>query len=637
MTTALIAWMNVALAIAGGAQEASAWTSKDIGKITVPGTTRYNQQKGIWMVRGEGSDIWGPADSFRYVCRPFKGDGSIIARVESISRTYSWTKVGVMIRENLDPESRFAAVYSTPGEGVRFHARVNTSDAVQSDTAVATEQQKAVTPPVWIKLERKGNRFYGYYATDDTGTNWKPLDWKPDPILMSTTAYVGLSLCSLEGGVLCDARFSGVSVDNLEGVLSGVDIGANPSLALERAYANLQRLGNWRHDAETKKRHGDLIANSLFTIAKVKELRGQPARTVVADYRRIAELLPDASLNALIRIAMLDGERGLAYVRKHLAGKPREEQEMFYATLIKGCGDVLGRREQEAVIKAFVEYLGRTANTALLDQAIVALDTNDNALSICMSLIRHSMAMPSNKQVAVTGLRYMALRLGKEGGNDLVPEVASWAMTRFKGTDLGKCARAVMADWRYDHGQYVEAIDLFHPGLLRKGSPGSEITAHMETAVAAYRGSTLRHTMMNLEAIYDALGREAHRQGLHAASLHCYRKVAATKGVSLRDFERSSVKGVKRCASGPENEVWFWKGLVAADAGDLSTATVAYERFLQEDKRSVLAARAYYDIARTRMAIGEDAREWIAKAKALSPCDVVIQLERQINTGVSQG
>jgi len=87
---------------------------------------------------------------------------------------------------------------------------------------------------------------------------------------------------------------------------------------------------------------------------------------------------------------------------------------------------------------------------------------------------------------------------------------------------------------------------------------------------------------------------------------------------------------VKYCDSDPEDEVWFWRGLIAACEGDLGTASLAYERFLQRDNKSILAARAYYDIARTKMAMGEDAAVWITKAKALSPCDMVVKLERQL-------
>ena len=176
---------------------------------------------------------------------------------------------------------------------------------------------------------------------------------------------------------------------------------------------------------------------------------------------------------------------------------------------------------------------------------------------------------------------------------------------------------------------------MFGPGLFSKNRAESQIVADIESALTSYRTNTLLHGLIDLEQIYAALGQKADGLGLAVAALHCHRKVAEARQLSLDDFKQSALRGVKYSDSGPENEVWFWRGLIAADEGDLGAATAAYERFLRDDSKSVLAARAYYDIARTKMAIGEEAGEWIAKAKALSPCDAAVQLERRLNTSIS--
>lgn len=132
-----------------------------------------------------------------------------------------------------------------------------------------------------------------------------------------------------------------------------------------------------------------------------------------------------------------------------------------------------------------------------------------------------------------------------------------------------------------------------------------------------------------------ALSEKASGLGLNIVALHCQHKVAEIKGLSLERFEKSALKGVKYCQTGPENEIWFWRGLVAAEEGDLGKATAAYEHFVQGEDKSILAARAYYDMARAKMAVGEDAKEWVARAKALSPCDVVMGLAHCLTTQVS--
>jgi hypothetical protein len=64
-----------------------------------------------------GADIWGNADQFRFAYKQLSGDGSIVARVDSMVAANAWTKVGVMIRENLEAGSRHAMVAVTPSNG----------------------------------------------------------------------------------------------------------------------------------------------------------------------------------------------------------------------------------------------------------------------------------------------------------------------------------------------------------------------------------------------------------------------------------------------------------------------------------------------------------------------------------------
>ncbi len=637
MMTVLMVCVQVVLATAGGKQDSGWWTHQDIGKVTAPGSATYDEEKMIWTVRGDGSDIFGVADSFQYVCRRLQGDGWIVARVESIGKTDPWAKGGVMIRESLDPGSPFAAVYATPGSGACFQARIGTAGSAAADTAAATPEQKALPMPVWIKLERKGDLFRGYYAVDGAGTAWTPMAWKPKAIAMSKTVYVGLAVTSHASGVLCEARFGSVVVFNPEGGAIDIEVAASPQQALGRAYHNLEQLGNWRDDAEAIKKHGNLIASSLLAIARVKQRSGESVSVVLPDYYRIAKLLPDSpfAVDALIQIALLDGEEGLNYAVTRMEARSPEEKDRFHVALMKERNDAPETPAREAVVKVFVEYVGKTSDFALFEQVLASLRNKAQVSPLCKSLIRHSMAPPSNERMAVVALRYMALKLDKGPEDAGILEVVRWAATEFKGTQLAACALAILADTQYDQGREAEAVEAFQPGLFSGNQAETRIVENIETAVTSYRTSSLLPRAVDLERIYNALSQKAGGLGLNVVALHCQRKIAETKGLSLEDFARSAPKGVKYCDSNPENEIWFWKGLIAADAADLGTATAAYERFLQQDGQSVLAARAYYDIARTKMALGEEAREWIAKAKALSPCEAVTQLERRLTTKVA--
>ena len=156
-----------------------------------------------------GADIWNMADEFRFAFKPLTGNGTIVAKVDSIVNTDPWAKVGVMIRETLDPGSRFAAVYATPGNGVRYQARLLNLGAATSDTAIATAEQIALRAPVWVKLERTGSSFNGFYSTD--GIQWTAMSWNPQTINMAGNVYIGLAVTSHNVNAVTTAEFSGVA------------------------------------------------------------------------------------------------------------------------------------------------------------------------------------------------------------------------------------------------------------------------------------------------------------------------------------------------------------------------------------------------------------------------------------------
>jgi len=155
-----------------------------------------------------GVDIWEAADEFRFAYKRLNGNGSIVARVERVVDTDPWVKTGVMIRASLAPGAPFAAVYMTGSNGVRYQGRLAINEAATSDTSVATPEQIALREPAWIKLERSGSTFNGYYSTD--GQNWTAMSWNPQTITMAADVYVGLAACSHSAGVLTTVEFSGV-------------------------------------------------------------------------------------------------------------------------------------------------------------------------------------------------------------------------------------------------------------------------------------------------------------------------------------------------------------------------------------------------------------------------------------------
>jgi tetratricopeptide (TPR) repeat protein len=635
MVKVLMVCVQVALAMAEGTQDMGDWTSKDIGNVRAPGTATYNERTLTWTVRGSGSDIEGGADSFHYAYGLLEGDGFIQAKVESASPTDPWAKCGIMIRESTEPGSNFAAVYATPGNGVHFQAR--TGGGITTDSAATTREQGALRPPVWIKLERKDNEFSAYYAPDKTDAQWTPIVWKPQAIVMPKIVYVGLAVCSHTPGVLCESRFSNVTVPAIGVGIIERNVRSRPKEALAGAYQQLEQLGNWRADSEAITKYGQRIAQCLFTIAKAREINSKSAGMALPDYYRLVEILPDSplSMEALAPIATLGGEKGLEYAKAHLDAKSAEDKDRFYVALMEDYSSRPETPERRVIFESFVQYVAQTSRFTSLEQIIADLKSEDQDIAVCKSLIECGMTQPASVQTAVVALRYMALKALKGPMDKRIQELLKWAATQFPDTKLSVCATAALADMYYQQGLYALAVETFQPQLFSGDEPESKIVETIENTLAFYRANTLLQATISPEQIYQTLSDVAEESERYGASLHCQRQIAEIRNLSLESFEQAAVQGVKRSESGPENEVWFWKGFIAAGEGDLGTAAAAYERFLQGDSKSILAARAYYDVARTKMALGEDARAWVAKAKALSPCDAVLQLEQRLGTSAS--
>jgi len=180
---------------------------------------------GTYTMTATGADIWGTADQFHFAFKQLSGPGAIVAKVERVLNTDGWAKAGVMIRETLDPGSKFAAVYMAPTNGCRYQARTDTNISATSDSLVLDAVQASLRAPYWVKIERDiAGNFNAYYSSD--GIAWQAMSWNPRNIPMSTDVYVGLALTSHDNTETCEAVFSNVQITGTVGAQwSHQDIG----------------------------------------------------------------------------------------------------------------------------------------------------------------------------------------------------------------------------------------------------------------------------------------------------------------------------------------------------------------------------------------------------------------------------
>ncbi|GLX67043.1 hypothetical protein [Paenibacillus glycanilyticus] len=180
----------------------SPWLQQDIGSVGVAGSGDY--ASGTYTIKASGTDISGTADQFRYIYQPLSGDGTIVARVASISSTSSWAKGGVMIREALTTGAKHVST-------VVEYASTSGAQLISRNTAsgsTATVTQTGVAAPYWVKLQRAGNVFTSSISSN--GTTWTQVG--SVTVSMSTSAYIGLAVTAQNNTVLNTTTVDNVTV-----------------------------------------------------------------------------------------------------------------------------------------------------------------------------------------------------------------------------------------------------------------------------------------------------------------------------------------------------------------------------------------------------------------------------------------
>jgi ABC-type transport system involved in multi-copper enzyme maturation permease subunit len=105
-------------------------------------------------------------DSFYFVHQTLRGNGSITARVTSLTGTAGlqpWSKAGIVIKAGTRPGSAYAAMLVTGGHGVRMQYDFTGDTAGLPGTV-------SPASPRWLRLTRSGDMVTGYDSAD--GRHW---------------------------------------------------------------------------------------------------------------------------------------------------------------------------------------------------------------------------------------------------------------------------------------------------------------------------------------------------------------------------------------------------------------------------------------------------------------------------------
>ena len=160
-----------------------------------------------YTVTGGGAGISGTDDEFHFAFKEVSGASTIVARVNSMTDTDDSAKAGVMIRDTVDPNSPYAMICITPGNGLLLQHR-----NMAGDDSVTVVQRPDIEAPQWVQLDRTvGGLIRAFYSAD--GSTWIPLGIIAT-VRMNLPVHVGLIVASNNISAACVAEFSNVSFPN---------------------------------------------------------------------------------------------------------------------------------------------------------------------------------------------------------------------------------------------------------------------------------------------------------------------------------------------------------------------------------------------------------------------------------------
>jgi hypothetical protein len=196
-----------------------------------------------------GPDGEAVTDSFYFVHQPLAGNGTVTVRLSSLTghivlpngRTEPglepWAKAGVIVKENTEQGSPYAAVMVTGAHGVRL--QYDYTHDIGSDPA----SQVALAAPRWLRLMRSGDLLTGYESSD--GIHWRSVGsahlaglprtvqaglFVASPPHIQTEQHLGGTSGTMQN-TLATAVFDhlGVRGNSPSGTWSGTDVGGGAS------------------------------------------------------------------------------------------------------------------------------------------------------------------------------------------------------------------------------------------------------------------------------------------------------------------------------------------------------------------------------------------------------------------------
>jgi hypothetical protein len=160
----------------------------------------YAPATGTYTLSGAGVINTGSPYAFNFKYTALTGDFTFTARLVAQGGSADSARAGVVAADALTgaPVYAWTARYASTGE-IRA--------AINANNKAALTGFSSSTPPVWVRVQRRGNALYSAASSD--GLSWTE---KTNVSVTAASLYVGLALSSGSNSTVVTADFDNVSI-----------------------------------------------------------------------------------------------------------------------------------------------------------------------------------------------------------------------------------------------------------------------------------------------------------------------------------------------------------------------------------------------------------------------------------------
>lgn len=392
----------------------------------------------------------------------------------------------------------------------------------------------------------------------------------------------------------------------------------------------LVKHGGWQNNINRKELQDSGIAQAQLVLAQIYNINGGSPNKAEDLYSEIMDLFPESgsASSALYELVKLNPNRGWKYADL-LQGKDHTNRQVvrLYTRLVQDYFTASNFQASEQLLLRFInQYLEDPDAMQWFAQVAQSLKFDKDLYII---LDRCSVKYP-NSGLCCAIFKYLTEQLTKAQKHDQLIALCNGYNTNYPETRLASCANTILIETHFRLGNHVTALETADSQLFSSSQSSTDVINNINKLLDKYNIETMQFEDIILDQVFENLARHTHKIGMYDVAIHLYQRAIVLTCLDLDTFEiRTDSRN--RTTQQIISEVYFWRGLLNSERGNLAEAAIAYEIFIEKsnDKTSSMAARAFYDIARAHMVLGQyqDAEQALAKAKSIRKCRPIRELD----------